>query len=628
MFKMFSTFLGKRLDIITASLENKRDVSHLEAPNNLRFIVTDDDTSKIVRIKFDDAPDIVKSGVTVVEWKKTVIVKKNGAYPENPEDGTMVITNKDRGAYSGNVYIMETLNAVSLELGVYYKAWTISKNGKYYSSDKAQFCVDTNTNTYDWDNISALIQSGEAQTFGGLQVGGLLYTPHSAFGCTTTDDTVNKKEGFLTLRIMGFDLEEVDYEGNPNGNPQHSMTVWSEFNLGTKAFCAAENAYALTTDKFFHKEYELELIVTSTGEAVRSTQKVNSSTYIPFFLYDKTQVGYDRIWRSYYGKHKIAFNKTSQKWEVIQISDGQVIYTSKSNVLEPFDDRYASEDNVDITEPENLKWETDGTGKFVILNRNKKYFTKGTDENEAVIYTENTSIVNGTAIPDNTEYYEINPDLNGVRTTSSSTEVAPNQYHRSTHGNNCWEGSPLRQYLNTDKDANTWYHKYTLWSKAPNYANQDGFLKGFTDEKFLSHLATVKNYTERGYTSYGGGYDITYDKVYLPSRSNLELFDDGVNDGFSHGINGEYEVATKDGKYFTYLANIYTPDTEAHGRNNENLNAARKRMNHNNSSFYSAWLRSPGVGGSYVVWYVNASGALYNGNASNANGVAPLLTII
>ena len=484
----------------------------------------------------------------------------------------------------------------------------------------------------DWDVVSELIQSGEAQTFGGLEIGGLLYTPHKTYGCTITNDTYHKKQGYLTLRIMGFDFEEVSYKDNPNGNPLHSMTLWSEFNLGNKQFCPAEKPYALTEDTVFHKEYELELIVTATGEGVKNNKAVNSDDYIPFFIYDKTKTGYNRIWRSYYGKHKITFNNTSQKWEVIQIGDGQVIYSSKDNSLEPFDNLEIINDNIDITNPDNFKWEKVGE-KYIVLNKNKQYYIKSVIENTNV-YTIDSSIVDNTFIPDDVEYYEINPDKNGVRSVYNSTEVSLNSRCRSNYGNNCWMESPIRKYLNSDKNNGEWYSKGNIWSNTPTYINEDGFLKGFTDEKFLNHLATVKNYTERAYTSLGGGYDITYDKVYLPSRGNLGFFntaDRGIRKLYNCDIDGNFEVGTKHGTYFPYLRNIYISDNETNMYNNTPLNAVRKKMNFNDSSYTYSWMRSPAIGFIANLWFIHVNGKLYNYDIYaylTKSSFAPLFTII
>ena len=570
-----------------------------------------------------------ESNSLILKWSNTILVRKVGSYPVDEQDGTVIINNHNRDFYNGRNYLSDTCSAEELEAGVYYKAWSVFENGDKGSVEElSEFVINEDTDLLDWDNISELIQSGEAQTFGGLELGGLLYTPHKTYGCTTTNDTYHKKEGQLTLRIMGFDFEEVNYKGNPNGSPQHSMTVWSEFNLGTKCFCPAEKAYALTEDTHFHKDYELELIATATGEGVKNNKVVSSDVYIPFFLADETQTGYSRIWRSYYGKHKLVFNQTSRRWEVIQLNTGQVIYSSKDDSLEPFDNRYVENDNVSIANPEELKWEK-SNDKFIILNKNKRYYLK--DDNTFII---DENIVDGAEIPENT-YYEINPDLNGPRASLNSSINSPYQWYRNMYGNNRYYESPVRQYLTSDKIGGTWYHKGNIWSNIPTaYVNEDGFMRGFTDEKFLNHLATVKNYVEKSYASYGGGYDIIYDKVYLASRGNVGLYNDntgyGIYDEFNCDIDGKFEVGTKHGTYFPYLRNIYVSDSLNDMYNNSVLNPVRMRRNYNDNSVNFSWLRSPGIGFSFNGFFIHKTGQLYNYTLriSGLAGLAPVFTII
>lgn len=84
-----------------------------------------------VKLWWRDPDDGTADGVTISRWAKTVIVKKQGAYPETPTDGTVVVTNTTRNQYADSPY---TDTQASPE-NWYYRAFPYSPGGMYSTSE-------------------------------------------------------------------------------------------------------------------------------------------------------------------------------------------------------------------------------------------------------------------------------------------------------------------------------------------------------------------------------------------------------------------------------------------------------------------------------------------------------------
>ena len=110
---------------------------------------------------------------------------------------------------------------------------------------------------------------------------------------------------------------------------------------------------------------------------------------------------------------------------------------------------------------------------------------------------------------------------------------------RQTYGNNRWSVSNIRQWLNSNGAANSWWSKPDENDKdeAPTedkvvessasensypagaYADAPGFLAGFSND-VLQHLTIIPNVTLKPNND-GGGLETTYDKVFLPSYTEI-----------------------------------------------------------------------------------------------------------
>lgn len=88
-----------------------------------------------VKLWWSDPDDGTADGVTVSRWGKTIIVKKQGSYPEKPTDGTVVVTVTTRNQYADEPY---TDTQASPE-NWYYRAFPMSPGGMYSTSELNRF---------------------------------------------------------------------------------------------------------------------------------------------------------------------------------------------------------------------------------------------------------------------------------------------------------------------------------------------------------------------------------------------------------------------------------------------------------------------------------------------------------
>ena len=114
--------------------------------------------------------------------------------------------------------------------------------------------------------------------------------------------------------------------------------------------------------------------------------------------------------------------------------------------------------------------------------------------------------------------------------------------NRKVKGNNRWSVSNIRQWLNSDGAAGSWWtaqHEYDAPPIADNvsdaagaYADAPGFLAGFSAD-ILQHFTVINNITFLHSVDNGGisdGAEGTDDKVFLPSSIEMgyELFTEGT----------------------------------------------------------------------------------------------------
>ena len=183
--------------------------------------------------------------------------------------------------------------------------------------------------------------------------------------------------------------------------------------------------------------------------------------------------------------------------------------------------------------------------------------------------------------------------------------------HRKNNGNNCWSVSNIRQWLNSNGAAGSWWsaqHEYdappisaNVSDAAGAYADAPGFLAGFS-VNVLQHFTDITNITALHKVDNGGvngGSEETVDKVFLPSCTEM-----------CYGNNGNVTEGSQLSKF-----------TDEYSRNKKIING----------EWGAYLLRSPDTESCSVKRIVTISGRPYNliDNAYNASntGIAPIIVL-
>ena len=101
--------------------ENSKKSGLPVSPINFRRIEKDGST---VRLSWKDPDDSIVDGFVLASWDRTVVVKKEGDYPQDLDDGITVCTNNERNKYWKTWYEDEQENPENW----YYRGFTIGSN--------------------------------------------------------------------------------------------------------------------------------------------------------------------------------------------------------------------------------------------------------------------------------------------------------------------------------------------------------------------------------------------------------------------------------------------------------------------------------------------------------------------
>lgn len=185
---------------------------------------------------------------------------------------------------------------------------------------------------------------------------------------------------------------------------------------------------------------------------------------------------------------------------------------------------------------------------------------------------------------------------------SSGSELPANNvnyFDRTVLGNNNWNDSDIRQWLNAT--ASNWNVKMNKWDRPSSYASRSPFLGGF-DQDFQDAIlpVTLANYTNNLFDStYGAKAQYsTVDKFFFPVNQNVNLAVETFD------IGSVYD-------YYKGAANVdrikydITSDTTAR--------------------YY--WLRCPYPSYAYGVRNVSTSGALSSNSAVGGYGASAACVI-
>ena len=98
-----------------------------------------------------------------------------------------------------------------------------------------------------------------------------------------------------------------------------------------------------------------------------------------------------------------------------------------------------------------------------------------------------------------------------------------NSMQESAYGWNRWKYSAARQWLNSEQEKGKWWKKQDDWDVAPSQlATKDGYLCGLPNE-MLAVLKPIKAVTLANTVNDGGETDVTYDRVFLASMSQMNV---------------------------------------------------------------------------------------------------------
>ena len=182
------------------------------------------------------------------------------------------------------------------------------------------------------------------------------------------------------------------------------------------------------------------------------------------------------------------------------------------------------------------------------------------------------------------------------------TVFTKNDSRRRNYGYNRWSESNMRQWLNSTGD--NWFAKQNEYDvKSANADYGAGWLTGI-DAGFLEQVMPVHNKTVRNSVAIldggaGGGSDITLDRFWLPSRT--EVFD---------ALNG----STREGRQFTYFADVATTD-------------AQRRQYGEDGNVVGMWLRSTFISNTNALYYVSTGGISSTANANSAFAFIPVVCL-
>lgn len=183
-----------------------------------------------------------------------------------------------------------------------------------------------------------------------------------------------------------------------------------------------------------------------------------------------------------------------------------------------------------------------------------------------------------------------------------------NSMQEAGYGWNRWKYSAARQWLNSDQPKGKWWTKQDDWDVAPSQlATKDGFLCGMPAE-MLAVLKTVKVTTLANTVNDGGVTDITYDKVFLASMSQMNV-----------------DMSKEEGAVHEYWQRRTKSKTPIEPWKRYPFMIRYSAANHTSPQY--VFSRSANRGYANSVMYVSADGGVNGTYGWNSNTYAPLVFI-
>lgn len=221
------------------------------------------------------------------------------------------------------------------------------------------------------------------------------------------------------------------------------------------------------------------------------------------------------------------------------------------------------------------------------------YYTKNEDNS----FTEQT-VTPGDTIPAGTTYYK------HVRTGMAG---------RLRYGSNDYVESAVRQWLNSDEDAGSWWTAQHDSDVAPSQASTlPGFLTGFGAD-WLAVFKPVKIQVAKNTSCDGGVTAVMYDKFFLPSLEQM------YGSPQASGVEGDYW------EYWKEETGLSSPSNGS----SSNTNAARQIPSVADPTGAAVYcrLRSAYRSNTHYAWSVYAAGYLASGSAYSSYRAQPACVI-
>ena len=197
-------------------------------------------------------------------------------------------------------------------------------------------------------------------------------------------------------------------------------------------------------------------------------------------------------------------------------------------------------------------------------------------------------------------------------------EPSNSDSNRKTYGSNRWRDSAIRQWLNSDAAAGSWWTAQSGTDVAPDYAATLPGLLSCLPEGFVNRLQPVKVQTATANAD-SNVVDTTYDKVWLPSKEELYSVVDTRNTSVNiSGVEGPYW------EYWKTRMGTSSPaaDNDASNRANRITYCVE-----NPASASDVRLRSAFRSSSAGTWFLNSSGPLSGNGAIYTYRTAPACAI-
>ena len=175
-----------------------------------------------VKLYWTDPEDTTLDELIFVKWSGTIVVRKEGSPPENENDGTVILNNKTRNAYSTNPFID---NSVSNGTTYYYGLFPYTEDGtfNYELANIARVYVALIHPTFSentWESVCAAVNSDSIPDTWNL-------------GDTLDMQLSGTYNGSFPMKICDFEHYNLS-----DGSGKNHITFISNRTFGSNAMCS------------------------------------------------------------------------------------------------------------------------------------------------------------------------------------------------------------------------------------------------------------------------------------------------------------------------------------------------------------------------------------------------------